>query len=396
MPINDIRHTAGRKRAATAFAAEPRHGGPGLAERLGGILAAIARHLDYPLLAMLITLMLLSLFVQYSAADENMPHLLMHAANMLVALLLLVAVANVPPPYLKSLAVPAYAVGVILLVGVALFGDVVNGSRRWLHLGPVRLQPSEILKLAAPLLLAWYFQIHEASLRLKHYAIASILLVVPVLLVARQPDLGTAMLIAASGFYVLFLAGLPWRILLGAIVLAAGSAPLVWHFLHDYQKKRILTLLDPMQDPLGAGYHIIQSSIAIGSGGVFGKGWLHGTQAHLDFLPEHTTDFVFAVFGEEFGLMGSVLLSLLYLAIVLRGLAIAARAPDLFARLLSGSITLAFFTYALVNMGMVSGILPVVGVPLPMMSYGGSAMVIVMLGFGMVMSVKTHRKLNKS
>ncbi len=359
-------------------------------------LRTVASHLDYPLLAMLFGLMVLSLFVQYSAADESLPHLLLHASYLLVAFMLLVAAANIPPPYLKAAAIPVYVAGVLLLLGVALFGDVVNGSRRWLHFGPVRIQPSEILKLAIPLLLSWYFQLHEATLRLRHYLIAAGLLAIPVLLVARQPDLGTAILIAASGFYVLFLAGLPWRILTGLVLLTGASAPLVWHFLHDYQKKRLLTLLNPDQDPLGAGYHIIQSSIAIGSGGIFGKGWLHGTQSHLDFLPEHTTDFVFAVFGEEFGLLGAVLLCLLYFAIILRGLFIAANAPDLFGRLLSGSLTLAFFTYAFVNMGMVSGILPVVGVPLPMMSYGGSAIVIVMLGFGMVMSVKTHRKLNKS
>ena len=252
------------------------------------------------------------------------------------------------------------------------------------------------MKIAMPLMLAWYFYYHEATLRLKDYGIGALLLAIPVALVARQPDLGTALLISASGFYVLFFAGLPWRIMAGMLVAAAASMPVLWHFLHDYQKNRVLTLLDPSTDPLGAGYHIIQSTIAIGSGGGFGKGWLHGTQTHLDFLPEHTTDFVFAVFGEEFGLLGNILLLILYLAIIARGLTIAANAPTLFARLMAGSVTLAFFTYAFVNMGMVSGILPVVGVPLPMMSYGGTAMVIVMLGFGILMSVKTHRKLLKS
>ncbi len=353
-------------------------------------------YLDYPLLALLFALMLLSLFVQYSAGDADNAHLLMHAMNLLVAVLVMVLVANIPPQYLMSLAVPLYAAGILALLGVALFGDVVNGSRRWLHLGALRVQPSEVLKIAVPLMLAWYFHTREGGLRLRNYGTATVLLLLPVMLVARQPDLGTALLIAASGFYVLILAGLPWRIFLGVATAAAASMPLVWHFLHDYQKKRVLTLLDPTQDPLGAGYHIIQSSIAIGAGGSFGKGWLHGTQAHLDFLPEHTTDFVFAVFGEEFGLLGSFLLLLLYLMIILRGLMLTARAPNLFARLLSGSIILAFFTYVFVNMGMVSGILPVVGVPLPMMSYGGTAQVIVMLGFGMIMSLKAHRKLNKS
>ena len=359
-------------------------------------LIKIAAHLDYPLLFLLFTLMLLSLFVQYSASGEDNTRLMAHGINMLIALAVMVLVANIPPPYLLALAVPLYTMGVILLVGVALFGDVVNGSRRWLHLASIRIQPSEILKIAAPLMLAWYFHYHEATLRLKDYGIAALLLAVPVALVARQPDLGTALLIAASGFYVLFFAGLPWRILIGMIVAGVASMPIIWHFLHDYQKQRVLTLLSPDQDPLGAGYHIIQSSIAIGSGGYFGKGWLQGTQSHLDFLPEHSTDFIFAVFGEEFGLLGNALLLLLYLAIIARGLIIAVHAPTLFARLMAGSVTLAFFTYAFVNMGMVSGILPVVGIPLPMMSYGGTAMVMVMLGFGIVMSVKTHRKLIKS
>ncbi|MEQ1668160.1 MAG: rod shape-determining protein RodA [Sulfuriferula sp.] len=364
--------------------------------RIRAWLTKTTSHLDYPLLLLLFALMLLSLFLQYSAAGEDSGKLLAHGINMLVALGIMVIVANVPPQYLLALAVPLYTMGVILLIGVALFGDVVNGSRRWLHLGVTRIQPSEIMKIAMPLMLAWYFHYHEATLKLKDYGIAALLLAIPVALVAKQPDLGTALLISASGFYVLFFAGLPWRVMLGMGVVAGASMPVLWHFLHDYQKKRVLTLLDPTQDPLGAGYHIIQSTIAIGSGGNFGKGWLHGTQTHLDFLPEHTTDFVFAVYGEEFGLLGNILLLLLYFAIIARGLNIAAHAPTLFARLMAGSITMAFFTYAFVNMGMVSGILPVVGVPLPMMSYGGTAMVIVMLGFGILMSVKTHRKLLKS
>ena len=359
-------------------------------------IAQISGHLDYPLLALLFTLMLLSLFVQYSASNESMPHLLMHSGNMLFALLLLVIVANVPPPYLMAIALPAYVAGIVLLLGVALFGDVINGSRRWLNLGIMRIQPSEIMKLGVPLMLAWLFHTWGSTLKLRHYAIAGGLLLLPVALVARQPDLGTALLIAASGFYMLFFAGLPWKVMFGFMLAGGASAPLVWHFMHDYQKKRILTLLDPGKDPLGAGYHIIQSSIAIGSGGVFGKGWLQGTQSHLDFLPEHTTDFIFAVFGEEFGLLGAILLIAIYLAIILRGLSIAAHAPNQFARLLSGSLVLAFFTYVLVNIGMVSGILPVVGVPLPMMSYGGTAMTIVMIGFGIIMSLKTHRTLIKS
>jgi rod shape determining protein RodA len=356
----------------------------------------VLAHIDLPLLLLLLALMGMSLFVQYSASGQSDARLLNHGLNMLVALSVMVVVANIPPQYLLSLALPLYAVGVVLLLGVATVGEVVNGSRRWLNLGVTRIQPSEIMKIAMPLMLAWYFHRHEAMLRLKDYGVAALLLIVPVALVAKQPDLGTALLISASGFYVLFFAGLPWRIMLGMAVVAGASLPLAWHFMHDYQQKRVLTLIDPTQDPLGAGYHIIQSTIAMGSGGSFGKGWLHGTQTHLDFLPERTTDFVFAVFGEEFGLLGNVLLLTLFLAIIARGLMIAASAPTLFARLMAGSLTLAFFTYAFVNMGMVSGILPVVGVPLPLVSYGGTAMVTVMLGFGILMSVKTHRKLLKS
>lgn len=359
-------------------------------------LLKVLSHIDAPLLLLLLTLMVVSLFVQYSAASQSDARLLSHGLNMLVALGVMVLVANIPPQYLLGLAVPLYLVGVLLLLGVATLGEVVNGARRWLNLGVTRIQPSEIMKIAMPLMLAWYFQHHEASLRLKDYGIAALLLAIPVALVARQPDLGTALMISASGFYVLFFAGLSWRIMLGLVVAAGASLPVAWHFLHDYQQKRVLTLIDPTQDPLGAGYHIIQSTIAMGSGGAFGKGWLHGTQTHLDFLPERTTDFVFAVFGEEFGLLGNALLLTLFLAIIARGLMIAVSAPTLFARLMAGSVTLAFFTYAFVNMGMVSGVLPVVGVPLPLVSYGGTAMVTVMLGFGILMSVKTHRKLLKS
>lgn len=359
-------------------------------------LLRILAHIDAPLLLLLLTLMGMSLFVQYSAAGQSETRVMAHGVNMLVALGVMLVVANIAPQYLLGLAVPLYVVGVLLLLGVATAGEVVNGSRRWLHLGVTRIQPSEIMKIAMPLMLAWYFQQREAVLRLKDYGIAALLLAIPVALVARQPDLGTALLIFASGFYVLFFAGLPWRIMLGLTAAAGASLPVAWHFLHDYQQKRVLTLIDPAQDPLGAGYHIIQSTIAMGSGGGFGKGWLHGTQTHLDFLPERTTDFVFAVYGEEFGLLGNTVLLFVFLAIIARGLIIALKAPTLFARLMAGSVTLAFFTYAFVNMGMVSGILPVVGVPLPMVSYGGTAMVTVMLGFGILMSVKTHRKLLKS
>jgi rod shape determining protein RodA len=276
---------------------------------------------------------------------------------------------------------------------VALFGDVRNGARRWLNVGVTTIQPSEVMKIAVPLVLAWYFHRREEGTRLRDFVIAAIVLAIPVGLIARQPDLGTALLIFASGFFVIFLAGLSWKVLGSLVVTAAVTVPFLWPMLHDYQRKRVLTLLDPMEDPLGAGYHIIQSTIAIGSGGILGKGWLNGTQAQLDFVPERSTDFILAVFGEEFGLVGNVVLIVLYLLIIARGLMIAANASTVFARLTAGAITLTFFTYAFVNMGMVSGILPVVGVPLPMISYGGTALLSILVGFGILMSISTHKQL---
>src|SRR5258706_7847593 len=269
-------------------------------------------------------------------------------------------------------AVPAYFLGVALLVAVALAGDVVNGARRWLHIGVTRFQPSEMMKLALPMMLAWYFHKNEATLRMRDFAVAALLPAIPVLLIARQPDLGTAVLVAAVGFYVIFFAGIGWKGLVGLGVLGLAALFPLWGMLHDYQRRRILTLFDPSQDPLGAGYHTIQSTIAVGSGGIFGKGWLKGTQTHLDFIPERTTDFIFAVYSEEFGLLGNMLLLILFLLLIARGTMITANAPTLFTRLFGGAITLTFFTYAFVNMGMVSGILPVVGVPLPLISYGGT------------------------
>lgn len=356
----------------------------------------ILRHLDGWLLALMIAVLLLSSATVYSASGQSLPRLTGHFINIFVALMVLVVVANVPPHILARLGPPLYAIALALLVVVAVAGEVRNGSRRWLNLGVGAFQPSEIMKVALPLMLAWWFQRREGLLKGKDYLLAAILVLLPFALILRQPDLGTALLIGASGFYLLFFAGLSWRVIGLLMVLAASSLPLVWHFMHDYQRQRILTLLNPEADPLGAGYHIIQSTIAIGSGGVFGKGWLHGTQTHLDFIPERTTDFVFAVFGEEFGLLGAILLVALYLAIVARGFYIAAYAPSLFSRLMAATISLNFFTYAFVNMGMVSGILPVVGVPLPLMSYGGTAMITLMIGFGILMSVATHKSLNKT
>jgi rod shape determining protein RodA len=314
---------------------------------------------------------------------------------MAVGLFAMWAVAQLPPQKLMRFAVPLYIVGVVLLVLVYVVGIKVNGARRWLPLGFTRIQPSEILKIAMPLMLAWYFHKYEAALNLRHYAIACLLLIIPFGLIAKQPDLGTAILVGAAGFYVIFFAGLPWKIIVGLVVAAASAAPFVWTMLHGYQRKRILTLIDPTTDPLGSGYHIIQSTIAIGSGGPFGKGWLEGTQTHLEFIPERHTDFIFAVFSEERGLVGNSILVFLYLMLIARGLMITANASTLFARVLGGSITLSLFTYAFVNMGMVSGILPVVGVPLPFMSYGGTALVTLFIGLGILMSIQSHRMLVK-
>jgi len=289
--------------------------------------------------------------------------------------------------------VPAYLVGLGFLVAVALFGDVVNGARRWLHVGVTRFQPSEMMKLALPLMLAWYFHRRESTLRLRDFALAAVLLVIPFGLIVRQPDLGTAALVGAVGFYVIFFAGISWKVLGGLAALGIAALFPLWSLLHDYQRKRVLTLLDPTQDPLGAGYHIIQSTIAVGSGGLSGKGWLNGTQAHLEFIPERHTDFIFAVYSEEFGLIGNLVLLVLYALLIGRGLVIAANAATVFARLMAGAVTLMFFTYAFVNMGMVSGILPVVGVPLPFLSYGGTALLTLFIGAGVLMSVQRHRKL---
>jgi rod shape determining protein RodA len=325
-----------------------------------------------------------------SASPERINSQLMNVA---AALVVMRVVAQVPPQRLMHLAVPVYVLGVLLLIAVALFGDVSKGARRWLNLGFMRAQPSELMKIAMPLLLAWFFQKREAMPRLRDYVIAAVLLLLPVALIARQPDLGTAILVLAAGFYVIFFAGLSWKILIGMVAAGIAAAPFAWNLLHDYQRNRIITLFDPERDPLGKGFHIIQSTIAIGSGGIFGKGWRSGTQAQLEFIPERHTDFIFAVFSEEFGLFGNLLLLLLYAALIVRGLMIAANAATLFSRLLAGAVTMIFFTYAFVNMGMVSGILPVVGVPLPLISYGGTALVTLFLGIGILMSIHGNRML---
>ena len=359
---------------------------------------------DAMLVACVLVLMALGLVTMYSAGFDHGSRFVDHARNMVLALLLMLVVGQVPPQRLAAMAVPLYTVGVLLLA-TAMFGLTRKGATRWLNLGIV-IQPSEILKLAMPLMLAWWFQRREGQLRVLDFFVAGGLLLLPVGLVAKQPDLGTAILILSSGLYIIFFAGLSWRLIAPVLLLAAaGIAAIVvmgdslcepdrvWPLLRNYQKQRVCTLLDPTTDPLGKGFHILQGMIAIGSGGLWGKGFMSGTQTHLEFIPERTTDFIFAAFGEEFGLAGAATLLLALAALILRGLWIAAQAPTVFTRLLAGALTLGFFTYAFVNMGMVSGILPVVGIPLPFVSYGGTAMVTLGLSLGMLMSIARSRGL---
>jgi rod shape determining protein RodA len=357
------------------------------------MLHRLGEGIDSTLLVLSLCLVALGLATLFSASYESPGRVSAQFANLAVALTAMWLVAQIPPQTLMRFAVPAYLLGLLLLVAVALTGDVVNGARRWLHIGVTRFQPSEMMKLALPMMLAWYFHKNEATLRMRDFAVAALLLAAPVLLIARQPDLGTAVLVAAVGFYVIFFAGIGWKVLVGLGVAGLASLAPLWGLLHDYQRRRILTLIDPTQDPLGAGYHTIQSTIAVGSGGITGKGWLHGTQTHLEFIPERHTDFIFAVFSEEFGLIGNLVLVTLYTLLIARGLMIAANAATFFARLLAASVTLMFFTYAFVNMGMVSGILPVVGVPLPFISYGGTSLLTLFVGVGILMSVHNHRRL---
>jgi rod shape determining protein RodA len=357
------------------------------------VAVRLSEGIDGPLLVLTLALSALGLAALYSASYETPARVTSQLMNLGVAFTAMWLIAQFSPQTLMRFAVPAYAIGLALLVAVALAGDVVNGARRWLHVGVTRFQPSEIMKLAVPMMLAWYFHKHESALKFRDFALGAIILAVPLGLIARQPDLGTAALVGATGFYVIFFAGIHWKVLVWGAALGGSALIPLWGMLHDYQRRRILTLLDPTTDPLGAGYHIIQSTIAVGSGGLAGKGWLNGTQSHLEFIPERHTDFIFAVFSEEFGLIGNSVLLILYALLVGRGLMIAANAPTVFARLLAGSIALMFFTYAFVNMGMVSGILPVVGVPLPFLSYGGTALLTLFIGTGILMGVNRHRKL---
>ena len=357
------------------------------------IAQRLVEGIDSTLLVIILALSMLGFAALFSASYDTPGRVLNQFVSLCIALTAMWMVAQLAPQTLMRFAVPAYVIGLVLLVAVALFGDVVNGARRWLHVGVTRFQPSEMMKLALPLMLAWYFARKEGALRLRDFAVGAVLVAIPVLLIARQPDLGTAALVAAAGAYILYFAGLGWRVIATLAVVGAASLFPLWGLLHDYQRRRVLTLLDPSQDPLGAGYHTIQSTIAVGSGGIFGKGWLQGTQAHLEFIPERHTDFIFAVYSEEFGLLGNCLLLVLYMLLIARGLVITAQAASLFSRLLAGAVTLMFFTYAFVNMGMVSGILPVVGVPLPFISYGGTALVTLFIGIGILMSLRRQRRL---
>jgi rod shape determining protein RodA len=372
--------------------------GPGYSSRAQRTFTVTGRvlevlHLDGPLLLAVLAVCVAGLVVLFSAAGEDVGVFLRQAARVGLGLGLMVAVAQVPPRILRAVAPWLYALGVLLLVAVALVGDIAMGAQRWLDLGFIRFQPSELMKIAVPLACAWYLHDRPLPPDLRSLLVLGIAILVPVLLIAEQPDLGTALLVAAGGGLVVLLAGLQLRYIVGLGALLAAAVPVLWHFLHDYQRQRVLTFLNPQNDPLGAGYHTIQSQIALGSGGVFGKGYMNGSQAHLEFLPERSTDFIVAVIGEEWGLVGLSVLIVLYLFVLARGLYIAVHAQDTFARLIAGALTLTFAVYVFVNSGMVAGLLPVVGVPLPLVSYGGTSMVTLMAGFGILMSVHSRRKL---
>jgi rod shape determining protein RodA len=350
-------------------------------------------NLDPVLFGLLVALSALGMVVLYSSGQGDANLAIRQAIRLGIAFMALLIFAQIKPEQLRRWAPWLYAGGIVLLIAVALVGSTGKGAQRWLDLGVARIQPSEVMKLGLPLMLAWYFHDRPLPPRILHLLVSAAIVAVPVGLIARQPDLGTSLLIAASGAFVLFLAGLGWRLIGGLIALIAAAAPIVWTQMREYQQQRVLTFLNPENDPLGSGYHIIQSKIAIGSGGLYGKGWLQGTQSNLDFLPERSTDFIFAAFSEEFGLVGAAVLFSLYFGILIRGLYIAIHAQDTFSRLLAGSLALTFFLYLVVNVGMVSGLLPVVGVPLPLVSYGGTSMGTLMAAFGMMMAIHSHRKL---
>ncbi|QKV51841.1 rod shape-determining protein RodA [Comamonas antarctica] len=375
---------------------------PSLLQRI----VPLFRGFDGPLILLVLVLASIGLTAMYSSGFDHGTRFVDHGRNMLIAATLMFVVAQVPPQHIMKVAVPLYLLGVALLIAVAVFGITKKGAQRWVNVGVV-IQPSELLKIATPLMLAWWFQRREGQLRRADFAVAMALLLVPVGLIMKQPDLGTSLLVMAAGLSVIFFAGLPWKLVLPPVVLGLVGIVLIvwfepqlcaegvrWPVLHEYQQTRVCTLLDPTRDPLGKGFHILQGMIAIGSGGVWGKGFMAGTQTHLEFIPERTTDFIFAAYSEEFGLLGNLLLIVAFLFLVWRGLVIAMRAQQLFARLMAAAVAMIFFTYAFVNMGMVSGILPVVGVPLPFVSYGGTAMVTLGLALGVLMSVgRSQRQL---
>ena len=363
---------------------------------------------DGPLVFAVVMLACAGLATMYSVGFDHGTRFFDHGRNMLIAAVVMFVVAQVSPQRLMAMAVPMYTVGVALLIAVAMFGLTKKGAQRWLNVGVV-IQPSEIMKIAMPLMLAWWFQRREGQMRAFDFIVAALILAIPVGLIVSQPDLGTSLLVMASGVFVIYFAGLSWRLIWPPVLIAsAGIIALIvmesswcapgvdWVVLHDYQKQRVCTLLDPFKDPLGKGFHIIQGMIAIGSGGVFGKGFMQGTQTHLEFIPERTTDFIYAAFAEEFGFVGTVLLVAGFVFLIFRGLLIALEAPSLFSRLLAGSVTMNFFVYGFVNMGMVSGILPVVGVPLPFISYGGTAMVTLGMGLGILMAITRTKRLIQS
>ena len=349
-------------------------------------------HIDLPLLAGLFTLTGAAAVILFSAGGQKLDVLLRQGSRFGLALAIMFLVAQIHPRHLRLYSPVLYIVGVLLLTGVLLMGETSLGAKRWLNLGVLRFQPSEMCKLSMPMMIAWFLAAQPLPPRFRHVLAAGILILVPTSMISKQPDLGTAFLVGVAGAAVLFLAGMNWKLILALAVVGAALLPVGWHFMHDYQRDRVMMFLDPEADPLGRGYHIIQSKIAIGSGGIYGKGWLHGTQSHLEFLPERSTDFIFAVFAEVFGLIGCLWLLGIYLFILGRCFYIVAQAEDSYSRLLSGALTVTFFVYIFVNVGMVIGILPVVGVPLPLVSYGGTSMVTLLAGFGMLMSIHTHRK----
>lgn len=350
-------------------------------------------HIDFFLLFSLLILTALGLLVLYSASNGDTMLVLRQVARLVLAFVVMILVAQIPPAKMRQWGPWLYMVGLLLLTAVLIIGDIGKGAQRWLDIGLVRFQPSEIMKLAIPLFLAWYLTERELPPNFFDLIVCLLIIAPPVLMTAKQPDLGTALMLATTGAWVLFLAGMRWRIIILLLLAGAASIPALWFMMHSYQRQRVLTFLNPETDPLGTGYHIIQSKIAIGSGGIFGKGWLNGTQSHLNFLPEHATDFIFAVLGEELGLIGAIVLLSLILIIMARGLYITSQAQDTFSRLIAGSLILTFFLSIFINIGMVTGLLPVVGVPLPLFSYGGTSMVTLMACFGVLMSIHTHRRL---